>query len=186
MWERCGIGISIRKKILIRKRQASIFIKWFNKETVHRCQHKHTHIHITQLAHHLSHHHLSLLLYITSRIDAAHELLHVLSLAAQRKLSCCASLSLSLSLSLWYRKRRPLKILARKRKQEEQEGGGWCKSTKVSRAWDHSCQCWVPARVPLFPFCSLFLSLQKTPAGVYISPPCFVPHLLQLKGKEKR
>ena len=59
---------------------------------------------------------LSLLLYITSRIDAAHELQHVLSLAAHKKI-----ILLRLSLS---RKRRPLKILARKRKQEEQEGGG--------------------------------------------------------------
>ena len=171
-----------KKNILIRKRQASIFIKWFNKETVHRCQHKaHTHTHHSARTPSLSSSSHSLYFSILPQelmplmsSCTCYPLLHI------RKLSCFVSLSLS-------RKRRPLKILARKRKQEEQEGGGWCKSsTKVSRAWDHSCQCWVPARVPLFPFCSLFLSLQKTPAGVYISPPCFVPHLLQLKGKEKR
>ena len=35
-----------------------------------------------------------------------------------------------------------------------------------------------------FPF-ALSLSTEDT-GGLYISPPCFVPHLLQLKGKEKR
>lgn len=118
---------------------------------------------------------------VTSGIDAAHELLrHVLScLLHIRKSAACLHLSLSPLFSLYgdreLEREGLLKILARKGqdergrgpgRREEEEEVGWCKSTKVSRAWDHSCQCWVPARVPLFPFCSQSLSTEDT--GLYI------------------